>query len=128
MRAWWCVVMVVVVVASPNLTWSFTLDGYFKMLELVTKTRDMWRKILLGNDIGFVASPWLFKDRVKPPYVPMVTTFPKSPVNGHYRNECAQTTPPPASSPPVATLPTQPSQNRPEAGPLEHPLSTIRQK
>nr|XP_053639685.1 uncharacterized protein LOC128693836 [Cherax quadricarinatus] len=79
-----CVVLVAV---SPIITQAVTLDAYFKVLELIAKKRDIWRKIFLGNDIGFDVSPWLFNDRVKPPYVPIVTTFPRFPLHGHYHNE-----------------------------------------
>lgn len=47
-------------------------------------------------------SPWLFEDRVKPPEVPLVTTFPRYPVYGHYRNERGPAFPP--ESPPILPL------------------------
>ncbi|XP_068215636.1 uncharacterized protein [Palaemon carinicauda] len=78
---------------GPRPVESFTLENYFKILAMAARKRDMWRKILYGNDVGFDASPWLFKDRVLPPYVPIIKTFPKYPVEGHYRDERAHTPP-----------------------------------
>ncbi|XP_071519707.1 uncharacterized protein [Panulirus ornatus] len=95
---WWCMATVAALgwVAAPS--HSFTLDGYFQVLALAAKKRDIWRKIFLGRDIGFAVSPWLFKDRVQPPFVPIVTTFPRYPVHGHYRHEHGSLSPPVASS------------------------------
>ncbi|KAG7174000.1 uncharacterized protein LOC121859851 [Homarus americanus] len=101
-RTWWCMVTVVTLgwAAIPKPTYAFTLDGYFKVLALAAKKRDIWRKIFLGKDVGFAVSPWLFKDRVKPPFVPIVTTFPRYPVHGHYRNEYI----PPPTLPPIVPV------------------------
>ncbi|XP_042888377.1 uncharacterized protein LOC122263812 [Penaeus japonicus] len=86
----WCWAWAVLVVGLWGVggpAQAFTLEGYFKVLALAAKKRDVWRKIFLGKDVGFDVSPWLFKDRVRPPYVPVVTSFPRSPSFGHYRNE-----------------------------------------
>ncbi|XP_047502641.1 uncharacterized protein LOC125048054 [Penaeus chinensis] len=93
---WWLWAVALVGVESP--AHAFTLEGYFKVLALAAKKRDVWRKIFLGKDLGFDVSPWLFKDRVKPPYVPVLTSFPRSPFFGHYTGERNPAPHSPASS------------------------------
>ncbi|XP_066945535.1 uncharacterized protein [Macrobrachium rosenbergii] len=95
---WWFLIVLLLFndlgVNGPLQAEAFTLENYFKILAMAARKRDMWRKIFGGSDIGFDASPWLFKDRVMPPYVPIIKTFPKYPVQGHYRDERAPTSPP----------------------------------
>ncbi|ROT81925.1 hypothetical protein C7M84_024912 [Penaeus vannamei] len=99
-KSWWWLWAAAVVsvcgVGSPGQ--AFTLEGYFKVLALAAKKRDVWRKIFLGKDLGFDVSPWLFKDRVRPPYVPVLTSFPRSPFFGHYTSERNPAPSSPASS------------------------------